>query len=116
MKKLIILSLSVVAALGISMNASVKNNAGNADSDVRTEHRHIKKVAAHDPFAGIDLTETQKARLHEVFGGVRASQPDREQAQKLMAQIKKVLTAEQYVKYLENVAEGATARALFSIR
>ena len=66
MKKLILLSLSVVAALGISMTASVKNNAGNADSDVRTEHRHMKKVAAHDPFAGIDLTETQKARLNEV--------------------------------------------------
>lgn len=115
MKKLILLSLSVAAALGISMNAAVKDNADTSDNNVKTE-RHIKKVAFGDPFAGIDLTDAQKARLHEVFGGVRASQPDRDKAQKLMAQIKKVLTADQYVQYLENVAAGATSRVLFSRR
>ncbi len=116
MKKLILLSLSVAVALGISMNAAVKDNADNNGQVVKTEHRQMKKVAAPDPFAGIDLSDMQKARLHEVFGGVKASQPDREQAQKLMAQIKKVLTADQYVKYLENIAEGATSRVLFSRR
>lgn len=115
MKKLILLSLSVATALSISMNAAVKDSANTSDNNVKTE-RHIKKVAFDDPFAGIDLTDAQKARLHEVFGGVRASQPDRDQAQKLMAQIKKVLTADQYVQYLENVAAGATSRVLFSRR
>lgn len=114
MKKLILLSLSVVAAAGISMNAA---NAGESyTGGISPEHTHVMKTGVVDPFDGIDLDATQKARLNEVFGAIRASRPDPDQAQKVMAQIRKVLTPEQYIRYVENVATEATSRMLRSRR
>lgn len=116
MKKLVLLSLSALVALGISASASDKVIDSPAAVVTETGHQHLKKASAAGPFVGIDLTDTQKARLHEVFGGVKASQADNEKARKVVAQIKKVLTPEQYLQYLENVATDATSHMMFSHR
>ncbi|MDE5646808.1 MAG: hypothetical protein K2F61_04465 [Muribaculaceae bacterium] len=110
MKKLILLSLSVAAAAGISMNAAVVCDSHHGG--MSPEHTHVRKSHAVDPFEGIDLDDMQKARLNEVFGAIRVSQSDPNQAQKVMAQIRKVLTPEQYIRYVENVATEVTSRML----
>lgn len=116
MKKLVLLSLSALVALGISATAADKT-LDNLDAlVVETGNHHVRKAPVADPFAGNDLSDAQKARLHEVFGGVKASQADNEKARKVVAQIKKVLTSEQYIQYLENVATDATSHMMLPRR
>lgn len=116
MKKLVLLSLSALVALGISASAADRVIDSHVATVAETGHHHVRKAPVADPFAGIDLTDAQKARLHEVFGGVKASQADSEKARKVVAQIKKVLTSEQYIQYLENVATDATSHMMLPRR
>ena len=115
MKKLILLSLSMVAFVGMAAHVTGVNTGGN-EKRVGLRHVRVVKSRVADPFEGIGLSEIQKARLHEVFGAVRMAPADSGSAQKLMTQIKKVLTLEQYMHYLENVASGVASRMILAGR
>lgn len=116
MKKLILLSLSAFA-LAMSINAAPVSNFRFDDPELNAKtERIIKRVASSDLFAGIELTEEQSSRLEQVLGGVVASEPSRDQSQKVVAQIKKILTPQQYTQFLENAASGATSQLLMRRR
>lgn len=111
MKKLILLSLSSLVALGVTMSAASTVTMSDQPHQPRTSLS--AKPAVSDPFDGIELTELQKARIQELFGAVKVSGLiDETSAQKFVAQIRKVLTPDQYMIYLENIATHTTSRML----
>lgn len=113
MKKLVLLSLSAVAALSVSMSAAVQKDFQTAVVPQAVTHVAELKTSANvsDPFAGITLSADQKERLDLLLSAVRYTPADSaeqhlELSHKALSQIRKILTADQYVKYLENIAEA----------
>lgn len=112
MKKLVLLSFSAVAALCISMSAANKTDIPTATPHAVTHAADLNAPAnVSDPFDGIDLSADQKEKLDLLLSAVRYAPADSveqhmELNRKVLSQIRKILTAEQYVKYLENIAEA----------
>ncbi len=119
MKKLVLLSLSAVAALAVSMNAAVADSNSTPAlhfPDV-TQAAEIKAVGVYDPFDGITLSKEQKEKLDLIITAVKNTRVEgvsdrKDLNRKTMYQIKKVLTAEQYVKFLENIADAQMSLTL----
>ncbi len=119
MKKLVLLSLSAVAALAVSMNAAAADSTSAPAlhfPDV-TQAAEIKTVGVYDPFDGITLSKEQKEKLDLIITAVKNTRVEgvsdrKDLNRKTMYQIKKVLTAEQYVKFLENIADAQMSLTL----
>lgn len=112
MKKLVLLSLSAVAALTISMSAADQKSFQVLVPQSVTHVADIKTSGnVSDPFAGITLSADQKEKLDLLQSAVTYTPADSveqhmELSRKALSQIRKILTADQYVKYLENIAEA----------
>ena len=111
MKKLVLLSLAAVASCAVSLNAATcGTDLRSADFTVVANTVDANMVAyASDAFTGITLSNDQKEKIDLIFTAVRNTPVENDEQQKevnrkTMYQLRKVLTADQYVKYLENIA------------
>lgn len=125
------LTLAIVTALGVSISASSLSDDNNSTKKEKTEKKEGKErrqqrkkdveKGGFNPFDGIQLTAQQKEELAKLRPqkpqqdgnkekGQRPEQltPEQQKAKaaERLAQIKKILTPEQYQTYLENVAVG----------
>lgn len=117
MKKIILsIAVALVATLGFNAAAQTSNkNCGNCSN---TECVKKQQGKAHGPnFEGIDLTPEQKAKL-DALTPAKPSKEAQAQAkaeakakkmeakkqarEKYLAEVKAILTPEQYTKFLEN--------------
>lgn len=108
-------------------NSCKKSREGKCITDQRGQRADSAcRIAAYNPFEGLNLTEQQKAQLQAIPkpGKVTATAADgargagvqnapakkairRDIRANYLKEIQKVLTPEQYVKYLENFYIGA---------
>ena len=117
-----VLFASIIALSGIFATASAQKPQQNCctDGQACTEQncKPADKKGAYNPFAGLNLTEQQQAKLDALKQEKQAAreaakkdkadrkQLDRQQAKTArseeLAKIKAILTPEQYVTFLEN--------------
>ena len=118
MKK-VLLALAVVAAT-FSLNAQTPTPATPASTTpgACTEQPACAanpRAECANPFAGLDLTAEQQTALDALRANCRADrdscrQQRTEAKRERLAQIKAILTPEQYVKFLENAFVNANHR------
>lgn len=111
MKKLVLLSIATVASLAVSMNAATVADRPAEGLAAVVQVADVKAAQVSDPFAGITLSKEQKEKIDLILNAVKntsieSDESRRDLSRKTMYQIKKVLTAEQYVKFLENIADS----------
>ncbi|MGN0224007.1 MAG: hypothetical protein ACI4AM_08280 [Muribaculaceae bacterium] len=114
MKHFILLAAMGIAAISASAQSQCQQQCQAqcqqqcCDSTACHQQRPARQLrqAAVDPFAGIDLTADQRAAVDSLQAGQRQSQRQlRQQARReYLDQLKQILTPEQYVQYLENLA------------
>lgn len=111
MKKLVLFSLATVASLAVSMNAATVAGHSAESFPAVSQITDVRTPKVSDPFAGITLSKEQKEKIDLILNAVKNTRVENEESRKALSrktmfQIKKVLTAEQYVKFLENIADS----------
>lgn len=116
MKKTI-LSIAVVIAtmIGFSASATMISDKNNDEKTESQNKRDQKKKSGINPFTGIDLTDQQQSELNDLKPSKdNEAKPDRkmkreeimkqmiENRRNYLEKVKGILTADQYVQFLEN--------------
>lgn len=122
MKHFILLAAMGIAAISASAQSQCHQQCGQqcqqqcCDSTACQRQRPARQIrqAQVDPFAGIELTDDQRAAVDSLQTGQRQSQRQlRQQSRReYLDQLKQILTPEQYVQYLENLAINGFERPL----
>ena len=115
-KNILVLAMAVIAAVGFNVSAQQQNCKKQFDKD-KKECVKFKKDCrmGEGAFANLNLTEKQKEQLKALGESCKKAQRDsvkskfeaRKQEKRQMRadylkQVKSILSAEQYVQYLEN--------------
>ena len=122
MKHFILLAAMGIAAISASAQSQCQQQCGQhcqqqcCDSTACQRQRPARQIrqAQVDPFAGIELTDDQRAAVDSLQTGQRQSQRQlrRQSRREYLDQLKQILTPEQYVQYLENLAINGYERPL----
>ena len=114
MKHFILLAAMGIAALSASAQSQgqcqqqCQSQAACCDSTANCQRQRPARQmrqARVDPFAGIELTTEHRAAVDSIQVGLQSCRQLQQQARRdYLDQLKLVLTPEQYVQYLENIA------------
>ena len=118
MKKIIVALAAIAMTAGLSVNAQNEQSSQQMQNCPRMECAQQSRDCA---FEGLSLTDSQKEQLKALAQKRMSSNKDKKQAQKenrntekraFLADVKTILTPEQYIQFLENsfVNQGKFAK------